>query len=361
MRFLVTGGLGYIGSVITRKLLDRGHSVAVLDKGIFETDLVTEYVSGAEIVREDITDFDPHLLDDADWCFHLGAVSNDGSADLSEEDTWRVNVEGTAKVAEACIAARTQMAFASTASVYGAIEWELSREDGHLNPQSIYARSKVEAERMLRAKATVWEDDGPDHTLPPPLRCIILRQATVFGWSPRMRYDLVVNTLLASAVSKGKMVAQGGGECWRPLVYVGDVADCWIRMAENATDDWWAAQSGCPTFNLVHHERGRTKNYRISELIWWMTLLLNKRGVPCTMERDSMQPADSRSYALDGSRAQHAGYICPTGITDALDEMLRHINVGETADFENPIYRNTDWLRLLRRVKEKAEQLERVP
>lgn len=280
----------------------------------------------------------PEVTEPVDWVFHLAALSNDGTADISEAETFRVNVEGTRKVAEACSATHTPLIYASTASVYGAVWFALSDEDSRPNPQSCYARSKLAAEELLQQMAL-------DHGL----RCIILRQATVFGWSPRMRYDLVVNALVKSALADGRLVAQGGGETWRPLVYVGDLANVWLSLAASRTDGWWSVQYGCPIFNVAHHEENRTKPYRISELVWWLHLLLRNRGIETEMVRDSMQTPDRRDYAMNATRLQHAGFVCPTGITPALDEMLEHIRTGECADFDNPLYYN------LRRLKQLSD------
>jgi nucleoside-diphosphate-sugar epimerase len=329
LKLLITGGLGYIGSVLTRKALDRGHKVKVLDLGHYKTPLVESAVAGAEVIESDLCEVTPSDLEGVAWAFHLGGISNDGSADISERITYRVNVGGTRTIAEACAATHTPMIFASTASVYGSTWFELSCEDSRLNPQSLYAESKVKAEEALNELAM---ERG--------LRCIILRQATVFGWSPRMRYDLVVNALLKSALDEGRMVAQGGGEVWRPLVYVGDLANVWLDLAESRTDKWWACQHACPVFNVAHHEANRTKPYRISELVWWMQILLKERGIEAEMVRESLGTPDRRDYTMDATRLQHAGFLCPTGITPALDEMLEHIRAGECADFPNDLYYN---------------------
>ena len=334
MRVLVTGGLGYIGTRVVRKLLDNGHEVVILDLGIYETPLVTEYVEGAEIERLDICDPDTWEIvrqhGEFDWCFALAAISNDPSADLDTDLTYRVNVDGMKLIADYCAAAGTPIIFSSTASIFGHVEWAISMEGDRPNPQSAYAVSKVMAEEYLQEQS---KSAG--------LQAVILRQATVFGWSPRMRYDLVVNALIRSALTTGKLVAHGAGECWRPLVAVNDLADIWCHIAETRTDQWWDAQDGCPVFNITH------KSYRISELIWWMTLLLQQKGIDCEMVRDTMQSKDNRDYSMDGSRAQHAGIVAPTGITEAIDELLEKIGDGVTADFENPIYANVPWLKKL--------------
>lgn len=349
MNLLITGGAGYLGSVLTKNALERGHRVTVLDKMYYLTPLVEQHLKGAELVEADVCRFGG-IDGDYDWCFHLAAMSNDPSADLDPDATFRVNIEGSEAVGTYCAERGIPMIFASTASVYGFVEWELCREDTRVNPQSTYAESKAQAEARLQNLAGLNS-----------LRCITLRQATLFGWSPRMRYDLVVNTLLANAVEKGRMVAHGAGECWRPLLYVGDAAECWLKLAEMVTDEWWSAQGTCPTFNLIHHENGRTKNYRVSELVHWMQWVLEQRGVPCEVELDRSQAADRRSYSMDGSRAQHFGLSCAIGITHAVEEMLAHIANGEAADFSNPIYRNVEWMKVLQRARERVNLWELIP
>jgi len=329
LKVFITGQLGYLGSVLTRKALDRGYSVVGLDAGYYSTPLVEAHVRGCETIRADVCDVTAEMLEGCDFCLHLAALSNDGSCDISEDETHRVNVEGTRKIAKACSIARIPMGFSSSASVYGSVWFDLSREDSHPNPVSAYARSKVTAEGVLQHAA-----------LSCGLRCIIFRQSTLFGWSPRMRYDLVVNALLKSALTTGDLVAQGGGETWRPLLYVGDCANVWLSMMESRTDRWWSAQHGAPVFNVAHHEEGVTKPYRISELVWWMHLLLRDRGIETRMVRDTMESPDLRDYAIDAARLQLAGFVCSTGITSALDEMLEHIRAGECVDFDSDIYYN---------------------
>lgn len=335
MNLLISGHLGYLGSVLARKALDRGHSVTGVDLGFYSTPLVEKHIAGAETIRADVCDVTADMLEGTDFCFHCSAISNDPSAEMSEEATYRANVEGTEAVANACAEAGTRLILASTASIYGIAEWCLSTEDDEPNPISIYARSKVAAERVVRERA---QRDK--------LQCVILRQATLFGWSPRMRLDLVVNALVASALQSRKIVAHGSGECFRPLCEVGDAADCWLRIAEIADDDFFLEWGGpdydwCPTFNIVH------RNYRISELVLWVGDILREAGVPCEVVIDRKTAADRRDYAMSDERALSIGLTCPTGVARAVHDILAHVESGDLTDLSHPRYRNHAWLTLL--------------
>jgi nucleoside-diphosphate-sugar epimerase len=331
---LVTGNLGYIGSVLTRKLLDKGYSVIGYDKGLFSTPLVEEHVKGCEQIIDDISNFSLYKFK-PDYILHLAAVSNDPSAELSEDDTFRINTKATSDIAAYCKVHDIPLIYASTASVYGCVEWELSNEsDTKLNPISIYGKSKLAAEKRIRE---ILGDDA-----------IIFRQATVYGWSPRMRYDLVVNTFLSHAIRKGKVITvRGAGEVWRPLVEVGDVADAYVTVIDSG-------KTYSPTMNLVH------KSYRIQELASWMQYIL-KDKIKFDVEIDREGEVDRRNYAISGKLAAENGITCPTGITPSLHEMLQHIQQGECSDFENPIYYNHRWLTILMDVKERLSRFDKVP
>ena len=244
---LVTGGAGYIGCIAVRQLLDKGEAVRVYDKLYFGDEGLAEVRDKIELVQGDIRSFDPAVLDGCDAVLHLAGLSNDPTAEFNPKANEEINTHGTEVVATACKAAGIKRCInASTCSIYDLGFYApdfLRDEESEVKPRAAYAVSNYEAERILLAMAD-------DRFCP-----VILRQVTVYGWSPRMRYDLVVNTFMRDAIGKGSLTVHAGGEMWRPLVDVTDLCRVYIACVE-APDEKVHGK----IFNVVG------KNYRILEL-----------------------------------------------------------------------------------------------
>ena len=177
MKVLVTGGAGFVGSVLTRVLIDLGSQVRVVDNGFFGLDHVDPR---AEVIRGDILEFNPAWLDEVIAVVHLAGPSNDPMAAFSPRLNYLLNAGGAAIVAQASKdAGIRRFVFSSTCSVYGKDDSEPFGEERPTSPSFPYAISKLMAERML---ACLTDDQ---------FRPIVLRMGTVVGWSPRMRFDLV--------------------------------------------------------------------------------------------------------------------------------------------------------------------------
>jgi nucleoside-diphosphate-sugar epimerase len=212
----VTGGAGYVGSVVVRELLARGHRVRVLDNYLYGDAALGEVRGhpGLETIEGDIRrreDLD-RALTGAWGVLHLAGLVGDPACALDPALTLAVNQHSTTTVAEACLAHGVErVLFASTCSVYGAAGEGWLDEEAATVPVSLYAETNLRAEDILRARLA----GGPALAL--------LRFATIFGLSPRMRFDLVVNLLAARALATGALEVHGG-EQWRPQVHVHDVA-----------------------------------------------------------------------------------------------------------------------------------------
>lgn len=220
---LVTGGAGYIGSVLCELLLDRGHHVRALDRLFFGRETVSHLDGrdGFELVRDDIRYVGPEPFEGVDVVVHLAGISNDPACDLDPRITQEVNVDGTARVAKQARAAGvSQFIFASSCSVYGASEGAILDESSERAPVSLYARSKIESEEDLMG----MNDDQ--------FAVTILRNGTVYGVSPRMRFDLVINLMTLFALRRRRIFVLGGGQQWRPLVHVHDVARAFIAVMD---------------------------------------------------------------------------------------------------------------------------------
>ncbi len=324
---LLTGGAGYIGAVAVRELLDKGFAVRVLDKFLYGSYPLDSVKHQVEIVEGDICNLDEKVLDDVTGVIHLAGLSNDPTAEFNPEANRRMNTVATQTIAEACKRRGIKrFIFASSCSVYDRglmAEDVLQDETSPLEPRAAYATSKFAAEQVLLELA----DDQFQPT--------ILRQGTVYGWSPRMRYDLVINTFVKSAFTDRKLTVHCGGEMWRPLVDVTDVAKCYLACLEADL-----GVVGKQIFNLSH------KNYRILELAHWV-----KRAMQGIVDIDIVVEYGSqrgRSYRVSTRKIENAlGFRPMVSVEDSARDMTLKIKSNVNADFENPKYYNIRWLELL--------------
>lgn len=214
MRVLVTGNLGYIGSVLTVELAAAGHDVTGLDIGYFRDCLLAEAPPPARQIVKDIRDVEAADLDGIDAVIHLAALSNDPLGEFDPRLTEAINLEGTLRIAElAKRAGAGRFVFASSQSMYGVstTDAELDEDDSDKNPVTAYARTKWEAEQALRGLATA------------SFVVTAFRPSTVFGTSPRLRSDIVFNNLIGCAFTRGRIDIKSDGTPWRPVVHVRDV------------------------------------------------------------------------------------------------------------------------------------------
>ena len=215
MRVIVTGHLGYIGTVMTRTLLDAGHEVVGLDSDLYRR---CTWGSPAEIIdvpaiERDLRDVRQEDVQGFDAVVHLAALSNDPLGDLDPGITADVNHRSTVRLAElARDAGVSRFVFSSSCSNYGASGGEATlTEDAELNPVTAYGASKVASERDLSRLAS--DTFSPTY----------LRSATAYGVSPRLRFDVVLNNLVAWAVTTGTIRLKSDGSPWRPVVHIEDI------------------------------------------------------------------------------------------------------------------------------------------
>ena len=215
MRVLVTGHQGYLGTVMTRVLSAAGHDVTGLDTGLYADRVVGPAPQDPPGLRVDLRDVTPEHLAGQDAVIHLAALSNDPLGALDPSLTYAINHEASVRLAEAAKGAGVgRFLYASTCSVYGAAGDSLVDESAELHPVTPYAVSKVKVEAELSELA--------DETFTP----VSLRNATAFGFSPRLRADIVLNNLVGSAVLTGVVKVLSDGTPWRPLVHAEDIATC---------------------------------------------------------------------------------------------------------------------------------------
>ena len=219
---LVTGGAGYLGSILVRKLLERGHETVVLDDFTYGRDSLADVEGHPKltVVEGDVCNIKDvsRALRRADRVIALAAIVGDPAAALDEEMTYVVNYESTKVLVELCNRSHVRrLVFASSCSVYGAHPELVLNEGSRLNPQSLYAVTRIMSEDVIRSRA--------DKATCP----VILRLATLFGWSYRPRFDLAVNILSAKAAKTGEFHIFNGAQ-WRPFLHVADAAEAFLAV-----------------------------------------------------------------------------------------------------------------------------------
>jgi len=226
---LVIGGAGYIGSVLCRKLLRSGYRVRVLDTLTYGDAGIEELRTDDffTLIEGDMRSIETIMLaiDGADAVMHLGAIVGEPATEIDPRRTLELNYHATKLVADICKYHQiNRFVFASTCSTYGKQDGELADETSELNPVSLYARTKIRSEEALLDMAT-------DNFSP-----TIIRMATVYGLSPRMRFDLVVNILSAKAHFEDEIPIFGGDQ-YRPNVHVRDAAQAYVDCLETPIED----------------------------------------------------------------------------------------------------------------------------
>ena len=319
---LVAGGAGYIGQMVVRELSLAGWKVTALDRlihgngprdalaGLPEVDLIEGDVRDGDLVS--------HAVKGRQAVIMLAALVGEKACDLSPTDTWSVNYKAPLAMFEAAKRAGVEkFVFTSTDSCYGAREGEKLDEESVLRPLTLYARLKAEAEAQLldRAKAS----KAPKLT--------VLRLATVYGLSPRIRFDLAANLLVREAVLK-KKASIYSGEQWRPMVHVSDVALA-FRMALEAE----AEKVSGEVFNVGSDEQ----NIQFKEL----GALISEIAPGAEIEIVPADP-DLRDYFVKFGKIESVlGFKAKRSLKDGLREMKEAIESGFPADPYDRAWRNT--------------------
>ena len=329
MNVLVTGGAGYLGSVLLPKLLARGHQVRVVDVGYFGIGHLRALRPAVEVFRRDLREIiaDPTLcqtlLDGCDCVIHLAAISNDPSAELNPELTESVNFHTTQILARAARDRGLRFLFSSSCSVYGAAEGDIE-EDGIVSPLTTYAVSKVKAEQELHALADAsWSP-------------VLLRNGTLFGYSPRMRFDLVVNIFSLHSTLYNELKIFGDGQQWRPFLHVNDCARAFVFFAEQPSLPYQC-------YNIAH------ENLRVTDV----AAVFEHLNPSLRVTHLVLPEVDQRNYRVSTRRMREAGFGTRVDIGMGAEEMIDAIVSGLIPDPESIYYRNAKWLKELTQIGSK--------
>jgi nucleoside-diphosphate-sugar epimerase len=317
-RVVLVGGAGFVGSVLARRLLDRRYRVTVVDALVYGDDGVRGLHSrpGFEVVKADLRDTDiiARSCRGAFGVVHLGGLVGDPACALDEQLTLDINLTATRTIAEAAREAGAgRFLFASSCAVYGASE-ELLDEESVLDPVSLYARTKVESEVVLRSLAN-------DAFCP-----VALRFATFYGLSPRPRFDLAVNLLVAKAITEGEITIFGGDQ-WRPFVHVEDGTTAIISALEAPE----AAVCG-DVFNVGSDEQNHTFR-QIAEMI--------ERHVPGTQVVYAPAAETEANYRVSFAKIrERLGFRPAQSLDMAISEIGAALRSGAIGDYLETRYSN---------------------
>jgi nucleoside-diphosphate-sugar epimerase len=317
-RVAVIGGAGYVGSALVQQLLERDFDVTVLDACLYGNEAVVEHAGRRRLrmVRGDIRNVESVVRGcrGADAVVHLGGLVGDPSCAIDAELTLAINLRATAMIAEVARGLGVRrLVFASSCAVYGAGEGVLD-EDSPLRPVSIYARTKADSEALLMEAA--------DSRFSPTA----LRFGTFYGLSPRPRFDLVVNLLVAKAVREGAISIFGGSQ-WRPFIHVEDGADAIIRCLEAPVADVHGQ-----AFNVGSDEQNHTLA-QVGEIIRSIV-----DGVHVVTEPSADAEADYHvSFAKIRDRL---GFRPWRTLADGIREIMLAVESEAIADYREPRYSN---------------------
>lgn len=327
MRVLVTGGAGYIGNYIVEELLENGHNVRVLDSMLWGADALDPFGDdpNLEIREGDIRHIEDlsYAMKDREAVVHMAGIVGDPACSVNEQATQAVNVEATKSLVEVCkLHGIDRLVFASTCSVYGASELMELNEGSYLNPLSLYAESKIDSEDIIL-------HETHDRFSDIDITSTILRLGTIFGWSRRMRFDLVVNLLTAKALIESDIPVYGG-EQYRPLVHVHDAARAFVDVLEAEEE-----KIDHQIFNVGDNDL----NYQIKKVG-----RIVEENIEGAEVRFVEHKEDERTYRVSFDKINYIlGWEAEYDIADGVREIKEWMETEEITDYTQENMRNSEY------------------
>jgi len=305
MNILITGGAGYLGQILV-PLLQKNHNVIVIDNLLYgQNKPKIPFIKGD---ISSLSDLSNCFTKKIDVVIHLAALVGDEVCKLNSEQAIKVNKEATKLLCDICKKKKVKkFIFASTCSVYGYSEKELT-EKSKTNTLSLYAQSKLDCEKILKRYSHYFN-------------VYVLRFGTLFGYSPRMRFDLVANTMISTAVNKGKVIVNGGSQ-FRPLLYVKDAAKTIIRCIEKKN-------KGFNLYNVVG------ENWRVIDIASKITSTLKAKIIT------TKKIVDLRHYRVSNEKIKKEFfYIFFQSLSNCIGEIAK---CKEIKQYLNKKYHNVKY------------------
>jgi nucleoside-diphosphate-sugar epimerase len=303
MKICITGGAGYIGSVLVPELQGQGHDVVVFDKLLFGRKI------DAEVVEGDVRDtaaFE-RAARGSDCVIHLAALVGEPMCDMDKDSAININFIGAKNIAASCKRMGIRMIFASTCSVYGAQPETMLTEDSDVAPLSIYGVAKVAAEDSIMGMADA------------DFRPTVFRMGTIHGYSPRMRFDLVINLFVAKALQEGAISVYGGNQ-WRPFIHIKDVADAYARAVRSDSGGVFNLGGRNHTILDISDTVGKALGCKVNVI---------------------KEVKDNRNYMVSSAKAEKEfGVEFKRDVQTTIDEVKAAYERGEVKDYGAVAYSN---------------------
>ena len=308
MKILVTGGAGFLGSILCKKLLGKGYEVRLIDTFWYGKESISPLLQNEnfEIIEGDIRNLvvTVKAMKDVDAVIHLASLVGMPASSIEPKSSEEINYLATKNIAELCqLHDISTYIFASTCSVYGSQPDSIITEKSPCKPFDFYAKQKYLSERSTR-----WLNNAPT----------IVRFGTLFGLSPRMRFDLVINLFIAQAIKEEKITVNGGNQ-YRPFLHVDDAAESLIFCMEKSLTG---------TYNVI------SKNMTIMQAAEKI-----KKLTSCEISINDDE-IDERNYNVSGEKMEQVGFIAKKDLDFAYHEIKNAIDDGMISDYNEDKYSN---------------------
>jgi len=322
MRVLITGGAGYVGSILSRKLISKGYQVRIMDALWYGKQPIEECLTNEnfELVQDDIRNLTSTVraMKDVDAVIHLASIVGMPASSIEPRTSEEINYLATKNIAELCqLHGIETYIFSSSCSVYGAHPNKIITEKSRPQPLDYYSKQKFLCERAIG-----WLNSAPT----------ILRFGTLFGLSPRMRFDLVINLFIAKALKEKKITVHGGNQ-FRPFLHVDDAADSIIFALEKDLTG---------TFNVV------SQNFTIMDAAKKIKELTN-----CDIEI-SNENEDQRDYNVSADKFKNMGFQPQKDVEFAFNQIKKSFEDGTINDYTEKIFNNYEFLFGSKEMQEKV-------